>query len=159
MRLLGKHKKSEFKIKNIEFVDESDLIKSPEVDLEYDGVNILISSNSEESVKHIQKDFDTLKRAGIEKLIKEYFIPWLKGEKHQDLEDNEVYNGLKIAGISYQYHRIIGKYSPTGEDGYFGEFEFDFKSSNNYTKDLLQASAFVVLVDDGKIYHDRNYDI
>lgn len=150
---------SEFKIKKIEFIDESDLVDNPKSNLKYNDIEISIGSNSEESLEHIQKDYEALRNEGIEKLIKEHFIPWLKGEKFKDLDDDKIYDGLKITNITYHYQRIIGKYSPTNEDDFFGEFDFDFESSNDYTRDLLQASALVVLVNDEKVYYDRCYDI
>lgn len=149
----------EFKIKNIEFIDESGLAAIPKSNLRYNNIDIVISSNSEESLEHVQQDFEALKNEGIEKLIKEHFIPWLKGKDFIDLDDDKIYDGIKITNVSYHYQRIIAKHSPTNEDGYFGEFDFDFKSSNDYTRDLLQASAFVVLVKDQKVYYDRSYDI
>lgn len=152
-------KKEKFEIKNLEFIDESNKINIPQTNLKYNNIDILISANNEESLKHIEKDYKTLSNEGIEKLIKNNFIPWLKGNEFKSLDDQKIYNGLKLTDISYHYHKIIGKYSPTEKDDFFGEFEFDFKSSNEYTKDLLQASAFVILVNDDKIYFGRNYDI
>ena len=159
MGLFDKFKKQEFKIKNIEFVNESDLKKKKKIDLKYNNVDILIGANKEESLKHIEKDYEVLKNEGIEKMIKTGFIPWLKGDEFKNLDNEKIYSGLKLTSISYHYHRIISKYSPTEKDDFFGEFEFDFASNNNYTQDLLQASAFVVLVNDEKIYYGRNYDI
>lgn len=152
-------KKEKFEIKNLEFIDESNKINIPQTNLKYNNIDILISANNEESLKHIEKDYKILSNEGIEKLIKNNFIPWLKGNEFKSLDDQKIYNGLKLTDISYHYHKIIGKYSPTEKDDFFGEFEFDFESSNEYTKDLLQASAFVILVNDDKIYFGRNYDI
>ncbi len=159
MGLFNILKKEKFEIKNIEFIDETDIIDIPKTNLKYNDIEILISANKEESLKHIENDYNILTKEGIEKLIKTNFISWLKGNEFKDLDDQKIYNGLQLTNISYHYHRIIGKYSPTEKDDYFGEFEFDFESGNEYTKDLLQASAFVILVNNDKIYFGRNYDI
>ena len=148
-----------FKIKNTEFIDESDLVTIPETNLKYNDIDIVIGSNKEDSLLHIKKDFDVIQKAGIDKLIKSNFIPWLKGEDNKDLDDEEIFNGLKITDISYSFNKIVEKYSPTNKDDYFGEFEFDFVSCNDYTKNLLQASAFVVLVNNDNIYFGNNFDI
>lgn len=152
-------KKQEFKIKNIEFVDESHLIKIPETNLKYNDIEIIISSNADESLAHIQNDYRVLMNEDFENLIKTNFIPWLKGDNYNDLDDDKIFDGLKMTYISYSYHRIIDKYSPTGKDDFFGEFTFEFVSGNEYTEYLLQASAFVLLINNGKIYGGRNFDI
>jgi hypothetical protein len=41
----------------------------------------------------------------------------------------------------------------------YREFEFHFESGNSYTEDLIQASAFVILVNKGKIYFGYHFDI
>lgn len=159
MELSGVSKEGEFKIKNIEFIDESDLTIIPTTNLKYNGIEILIDSNEEESLKHIQKDYEILVNNDIEQLIKMNFIPWLKGEDFENLDDEKIYEGLKLTRISYHYQQIVGEYSPTKKDDFFGEFEFDFESGNDYTENLLQACAFVLLINNGKIYNGRNYDI
>ena len=159
MGFLNIFKKEKFEIKNIEFIDETNKINIPKTNLKYNNIDILISANNEESLKHIEKDYKILSNEGIEKLIKNNFIPWLKGNEFKSLDYLKIYNGLKITAISYHYHQIIAKYSPTEKDDFFGEFEFDFESCNEYTKDLLKASAFVILINDDKIYFGRNYDI
>ena len=47
----------------------------------------------------------------------------------------------------------------TGEDAYFGQFEFDFESSGEYTADMLEASAMQVYIKDGEIIKVSGYDI
>ena len=159
MKLFNMFKKEEFKAKKIEFINESNLIDISKTNLKYNNIEIIINSNKEESLKHIKEDYEVLKNEGIEKLIKNSFIPWLKGEDYKELDDEKIYSGLKLTNISYHYHRIIDKYSPTKADDFFGEFEFNFESSNKYTENLLQTSAFVLLINNGKIYYGRNYDI
>lgn len=152
-------KNKKFELKSIEYIDESDQIVIPKTNLKYNGIEIMIGSNKEESLKHIEEDFEVIKNTGIENMIKTNFIPWLKGDNFKDLNDEEIYNGLRLTDISYSYHRFVAKYSPTEQDDYFGEFEFDFESGNDYTENLLQASAFVVLVNKGKVYFGNNFDI
>ncbi len=151
--------KPKFEIKNIEFIDESEKVEIPKTNLKYRDNEILISGNKEDSLKHIEEDYKVLENEGIEKLIKTNFISWLKGEDFKELDDEMIFNSLRITSISYHYHRIVEKYSPTGKDDFFGEFEFDFESSNGYTKDLLQASAFVLLINGDKVYQGTNFDI
>jgi len=151
--------KKRFEVKNIEFIDESNLTIIPETNLKYNDIEIKIGFDKNESMKHVESDFEVIQRAGIENMIKTQFIPWLKGDNFKDLNDEEIYNGLRLTDISYSYHRFVAKYSPTNQDDYFGEFEFDFESGNSYTEELLQASAFVVLVNNGKVYFGDNFDI
>ena len=158
MGLLDIFKKKEFKIKNIEFIDESHLVSIPKTNLKYKNIEIKIGSNSEESLKHINEDFETLRKEGIEKFVKTNFISWLKGNDFKNLDDEKIYKGLKIASISYSYKFICEKYSPTKKDDYFGEFEFEFVSNNKYTENLLQASMLVLLTNDGKVYYDNSFD-
>lgn len=152
-------KEKEFKIKNIEFIDESHLINIPKTNLKYNDIEIMISSNGEESLKHIKEDYEILMKEGIEKFIKVNFITWLKGNDFKDLDDDKIYDGLKLTDVSYSYKFICDKYSPTNKDDHFGEFKFSFESSNNYTENLLQASEFELLINNGKIYYSGNYDI
>ena len=159
MGLFDLLKKEKFIVKNIEFIDETEQFDIPKTNLKYNDIDILIGANKNESLKHIEKDYEVLKNEGIEKLIKSRFIPWLKGDEFKNLDDDKIYNGLKLTNISYSYLKIIEKYSPTKKDDFFGEFELDFVSSNEYTENLLQASAFVILINNGKIYYGRNYDI
>lgn len=159
MGLFSKFKQTPFKVQHIELVDESDSVSIPKTNLKYQGVEIAISSNAEESLRHINPDYKALEKAGIEILIKANFIPWLKGNGHKNLDNELIYQGLRLTNISYHYGRIVAKYSPTKQDDFFGQFEFDFDSSNEYTKELLESSAFVVLINDGKLYFGKNFNI
>ena len=58
-----------------------------------------------------------------------------------------------------EYGRIIARYSPTGEENYFGQFEFSFESGSAYTADMLEAVAMQVYVLDGKIVKVDGYDV
>lgn len=152
-------KKNKFKLKNIEYIDESNLTEIPKTNIIYNDIEIEIKSNRTESLKHINNDYEVIKKNRIEDLIKSNFIPWLKGEDFKALNDDEIYKGLKLINISYSYHKINEKYSPTNQDDFFGEFEFDFESGNSYTENLLQASAFVLLVNSDKVYYGKHHDI
>ena len=127
--------------------------------LSWNGIPIEISFRPEESRAHIQEDFAVLESCGIETLIRERFLPWLKTENFADLDDERIMEGLKLTGILYTYGRIVARYSPTGEDDMFGQFEFDFASSGPYTEQLLEASAMQVYVKDKKIVKVSGYDI
>ena len=152
-------RKKKFEIKKIEFIDESDLVKIPKTKLKYNNIEIIISSNSEESLKHVKEDYEVLMKEGIENFIKTNFITWLKGNDFKDLDDDKIYDGLKLTDVSYSYKFICDKYSPTKKDDYFGEFTFSFESDNKYTENLLQASEFSLLINNGKIYYGGNHDI
>lgn len=129
-------------------------------DLKYNEVNIAIyPSAMEESKKHIVQDYEVLKQEGIENIIKKEFIPWLKGEEFLDRDDDKIFMGMEIYQISYIYSKIAAEYSPTGEENFFGQFEFSFVSSNDYTSDILEAVAMEVYVYDGRIVKVRGYDI
>lgn len=67
--------------------------------------------------------------------------------------------GSAVTFDNYHYSRIIAKYSPTEEDGFFGQFEFDFKSANDYTADMLEATAFEVYVKNGEVVGTDGFEI
>lgn len=127
--------------------------------IQYNGINIEINFHLDESKNHITEDYNVLEKEGIENIIKRDFIPWIKGETFKDRDNQKIYEGIKIYNITYSYHRIIDKYSPTGEENFFGEFEFAFESSNDYTKDMLESVAMQVYVLNGKIVKVSGYDI
>lgn len=129
------------------------------MELTYKDVPIEIEFDIEESQKHIEEDFNVLCEADIETLIKEHFIPWLLNDQFKDRDIDKVYEGLHLEDIFYHYGKIIAKYSPTGEENYFGQFEFGFESSNEYTADILEVAAMQVYVLNGKIVKITGYDI
>ena len=130
-----------------------------ETDKKYNGVTIEIYFNTKESSEHLDEDYKVLEREGIENLIKNQFIPWLKIEQFKDKDDDKIYDGMKVYGISYRYGRIIDRYSPTGHENYFGQFEFSFESSNDYTKDMLEGSVTMcVYVLDDKVVKVSGFD-
>ena len=66
---------------------------------------------------------------------------------------------MRIYAIDYSYGQIAASYSPTGEDAFFGQFEFDFESSDAYTADMLEGTAMQVYVYEGKVVKVIGYEI
>ena len=126
---------------------------------EYKGINVKIQSNEKESKMHLDEDFSVLMNEGIENIIKNNFISWLKGENFKDRDDNKIMEGLELYEITYNYGRIIEKYSPINKEAFFGQFEFCFNSSSEYTEDILEAVAMQVYVYEGKVVKVSGYDI
>ena len=125
----------------------------------YNNIEIKIDFNRSESEAHLEADLKTVVDYGVDRLIRERYIPWLKNEQFSDKEDERIFEGLKMTGILYSYGRIIAKYSPTGADDFFGQFEFDFESCSEYTADMLEAAAMQVYVKDGEIVRVSGFDI
>ena len=111
------------------------------------------------NINHFYEDYNTILQEGIDKIIKEKFIPWLKGEDFNDKDDEKILEGLKVYYVMYRYNRIIAKYSPIEKEGYFGVFEFDFESSNDYVSDIFEAVAMEIYIYDNKIVKVDGYDI
>ena len=127
--------------------------------LRYRDVPVVISLDQEQSKPHVEEDFAVLTGAGIETLVREKLIPWIKGEQFPDREDEKIYTGLRLYEIDYSYSRIVARYSPTGEDGLFGEFSLNYESAGDYTADMLEAVEMRVLVANGKIAGVRCFDV
>ena len=85
-------------------------------DLEYNGVHVVVTFRKGESLKHLYDDFKTLEEHGIERIIRDEFIPWLVSTEFQDKDKEEVFEGLKVVFVAYTYGMICEKYSPTGAD-------------------------------------------
>ena len=128
-------------------------------DISYEGVQIEISFNIEESKEHLDEDYRVIEQEGIESIIRERFIPWLKGEQFADRDDDLLFKGMKLYYITYNYGRIIAKYSPTGEDAFFGQFEFSFESASEYTEDVFESVAMQIYVYNGKLVKVSGYDV
>ena len=90
-------------------------------DFKYNDLNIKISFNVEESKKHIVDDLNVINNEGIDKIISEKFIPWLKGEQFKDSDDEKIKAGLSLYEVQYHYNKICKEYSPTGKEDYFGQ--------------------------------------
>lgn len=127
--------------------------------VKYKDVEIVIDDDTEDVKKHFNEDYDVILQEGIEKIIKEKFLPWLKGEDFIDKDDAKILEGLKVYYVTYRYSRIIAKYSPIEKEGYFGVFEFDFESSNDYVSDILEAVAMEIYIYDNKIVGVNGFDV
>ncbi len=127
--------------------------------MKYNDIEVKISANIEESKKHIEEDFQTIMKKGIDNIIKENFIPWITATDYKDRDKNKIFEGLKLYGIDYYYGKIVDKYSPTGETNYFGQFNFNFESGSEYTDDIFEAVCMEIIVLDGKIVQVNGFDI
>lgn len=52
--MLNLFKTKKFELKNIEFIDESDLVKIPKTNLSYNNIEVVIGSNKDESIKYLK---------------------------------------------------------------------------------------------------------
>jgi hypothetical protein len=141
------------------FLDMFKKKKEERKDMKYNGIEVKLQSDDKDSKENVSSDFTVLENKGIEKIIKKDFIKWLKGEDFLDKDDEEIFKGLKVYEITYRYGRIIEKYSPIKKEGYFGQFEFCFESSSEYTNEIFEAVAMQVYVYNGKVVKVSGYDI
>ena len=130
-----------------------------ENEIQYKGLNVVVDDDDKASLEHVNYDFSVLEKEGIEKLIEKDFLTWLKGEEFKDRDDKKILEGLELYEITYYYGKIIEKYSPINKEGFFGQFEFCFSSSNEYTEDILEAVAMKVYIYEGKVVKVSGYDI
>ena len=140
-------------------VKETPAVREIDSGLKYRDIPIIISFDPEQSKTHIEEHYAVLNEEGIDQLILKKFVPWLKGDQYADRDDLKVFESISVYAAEYHFGRIIAKYSPTGEDAYFGQFEFDFESSGEYTADMLEGCAMQVYVKDGAIIKVSGYDI
>ncbi len=127
--------------------------------IEYNGIPIEIEFNIEESKRHLPDDYAVLQQAGIETVIKDKFIPWLKGGEFSDRDDSLIYDGIKPYYITYTYGKIVAEYSPTKSEDTFGQFEFSFESTNDYTSEIIESVAMEIYVLNGEIVKVDGFDI
>ena len=127
--------------------------------LKYKDIPVIITFEPELSKEHIEEDFAVLRKEGIDQIVLKRFVPWLKTDRYKDRDDLKIFESISVYAAEYHYGRIVAKYSPTGEDAYFGQFEFDFESSGEYTADMMESCAMQVYVKDGKIVKVSGYDI
>lgn len=127
--------------------------------LYFKGVEVIISSNTLDSLKHVQEDFKVLENENYELLLKEKYLPWLKGNDFKEYDDDKIISGLEIKEVEYCYNSINEKYSPTGIADYFGEFVIYFSSCSDYTKDMLEYVAMKVYINNEKIVKISGYDV
>lgn len=127
--------------------------------MKYKNIDIRIISNVEESKQHLEKDYETLQNKGIDNIIKEQFISWLLGDLFKEKSIDKVFDGLKIYDITYNYGKISENYSPTGEENYFGQFQFCFESCSKYTNDIFDVVAMNIYILNNSIVKVDGYDI
>ena len=127
--------------------------------LKYKDIPVIITFEPELSKEHIEEDFTVLRKEGIDHIVLKRFVPWLKTDRYKDRDDLKIFESISVYAAEYHYGRIVAKYSPTGEDAYFGQFEFDFESSGEYTADMMESCAMQVYVKDGEIVKVSGYDI
>lgn len=133
--------------------------KSYSTDIKYKEVEIVIDNDTEDSKNHFYEDYNIILEEGIDKIIKDRFIPWLKGEDFNDKDNAKILEGLKVYHVVYRYNKYIAKYSPIEKEGYFGVFEFHFESANDYVSDILQAVAMEIYIFENKIVEVSGYEI
>ena len=138
---------------------ESTIVHEINSGLKYKDIPIIITFEPELSKEHIEEDFAVLNKEGIDQIILKKYVPWLKGDQYKDRDDLKIFDSISVYAAEYHYGRIIAKYSPTGEDAFFGQFEFDFESSGEYTADMMESCAMQVYVKDGEIVKVSGYDI
>jgi hypothetical protein len=138
---------------------ETPVAQETDSGLKYRDIPIIITFDLEQSKAHIEEDYAVLNKEGIDQIILKRFVPWLKGDQYAERDDQKVFESISVYAAEYHFGRIIAKYSPTGEDAYFGQFEFDFESSGEYTADMMEGSAMQVYVKDGMIVKVSGYDI
>lgn len=125
----------------------------------YKNVEIEVDYKSEDSKNHFYEDYDVILQEGIDKIIKEKFIPWLKGDEFKDKDDEKIYEGIKAYNVMYRYNKIIARYSPTEKEGNFGVFEFHFEPMNDYASDIFETVAMEIYIFDHKIVKVSGYEI
>ena len=145
--------------KKKEPVKETPAVQEIDSGLKYMDIPVMITFDLEQGKAHIEEDFAVLNKEGIDQIILKKYVPWLKGEQYKDKDDLKVFENISAYAVEYHYGRIIAKYSPTGEDACFGQFEFDFESSGEYTADMMEVCAMQVYVKDGEIIKVSGYDI
>ena len=138
---------------------ETPAVQETDSGLKYRDIPVIITFDPEQSMAHIKKDFAVLNKEGIDQIILKKFVPWLKGDQFIDRDVLKIFENITVYAAEYHYGRIIAKYSPTGEDSYFGQFEFDFESSGEYTADMMEACAMQVYVKDGEIIKVSGFEI
>ena len=128
-------------------------------EFKYNDLNIKFLFNIEESKNHIVNDLNVINSVGIDNIIYEKFIPWLKGEQFKGKDDEQIKNGLSLYEIHYHYGKICKEYSPTGNEDYFGQFSFSFESGSEYTDDIFEVVEMQIYVYNDEIVKVIGYDI
>ena len=140
-------------------LDDYDAPKDFKTELRFNDISIKIIFDIEESKKHIQNDYYVINNEGLDKIILEKFIPWLKGKDYLDRDNQKILEGLQLYEITYHYKKICDEYYPTGKEDYFGEFEFCFENGNDYVDDMLESFTMQVYIHNNNVIKVSVYDI
>ena len=62
----------------------------------YGEIPVEVEYNIDASMERLPYDFETLKKEGIDNIIKERFIPWLKTDEFRDRDGKLIFKGLKL---------------------------------------------------------------
>ena len=89
-------------------------------------------------------------KKNIKKIFKSKFIHWL------NISEEEI-NTLKLYEIEYNYHNYTDKYSPTGKNGYFGSFSFNYDYKDNSNNSFPVAMELIIA--NNKVAKTIFYDI
>lgn len=65
----------------------------------YGEIPVEVEYNIDASMERLPYDFETLKKEGIDNIIKERFIPWLKTDEFRDRDGELIFKGLKLYSI------------------------------------------------------------
>lgn len=103
-----------------------------------DGIKIKVIGKIRDGREHIQKDFELLAK-GLDRVEKEVFIPWLKGEKFADRDNQKVDEGIKPYEVEYERKEN------------YGAFSFYVRSQGDYTRDMFDAACISCNVNDDGI--------
>ena len=116
---------------------------------------------SDAAVKSVDEmnNFETLKKEGIDNIIKERFIPWLKTDEFRDRDGELIFKGLKLYSIVYCYAMIDARYSHSNQQEMAGQFDFFFESGNEYTSDMMESVAMQIYVLHGHIVKVDGYEV
>ena len=112
----------------------------------YGEIPVEVEYNIDASMERLPYDFETLKKEGIDNIIKERFIPWLKTDEFRD-------------SIVYCYAMIDARYSHSNQQEMAGQFDFFFESGNEYTSDMMKSVAMQIYVLHGHIVKVDGYEV
>ena len=88
-------------------LDDYDAPKDFKTELRFNDISIKIIFDIEESKKHIQNDYYVINNEGLDKIILEKFIPWLKGKDYLDRDNQKILEGLQLYEITYHYKKYV----------------------------------------------------
>ena len=115
----------------------------------YGEIPVEVEYNIDASMERLPYDFETLKKEGIDNIIKERFIPWLKTDEFRDRDGELIFKGLKLYSIVYCYAMIDARYSHSNQQEMAGQFDFFIESGNEFSSDMMESvdmQIYVLLV-------------